>query len=416
MATTYWVGAGIAIAQVDTLTVTVAANGGTITATVGIAPITQAITYTMTATDTVSTAATALQALLSASTSGMFSEISWTVSGAVITGTAQTPGTPFTLAASSGGGATMTHAVTTANSSPSDANNSANWLRSGAASLPQNTDDVVLQNSSVPILWNVDQLSTVTFNSLTRWQSFTAQVGLPDINVNNYVEYRPRYFKFGVNAVPTVLLGANDAGTGPSLERYDPGANQVAWVIDAAGSASQTYNVYLLGTNAANTLKVTGTTVGLAINPGESGKVTGASVDGGGTFDCGAGATLGGTTIFNNAAGVLNATPATALTVQNGSSVRMLTGGTLTTANVTDGSTLTWNAGGTITTLNLLRSSIFDKSGDLQALTITNSTVETTCTVKDPNSTITWTNATTVNGQVNNGWYQTGPGRTWKVT
>jgi hypothetical protein len=283
--------------------------------------------------------------------------------------------------------------------------------------LPQNTDDVVLQNSSVPIMWNVGSLSAVTFNSLTRWQSYEGQVGLPDINPNGYVEYRPKYFKFGVNASPiTVLLGANDTGSGPTLERYDPGANQVAWVVQGAGSASQDYNIYLLGTNASNTFKGTGTTVALAINPGETGKLTSPSMDGGGQLDWGAGATIAGTATYTNATGTIDALPATALDVYAGSQVTVLTtGGTLTTLNASDGSNVTWNSNSTITTLNLLKSSTFDKSGDLRATTITAAVIDANCTIRDPNSVLTVTNGTTINGQVQSGWFQTGTGRVWTV-
>ena len=172
----------------------------------------------------------------------------------------------------------------------------------------------------------------------------------------------------------------------------------------------------MLGTNALNTLKVNGVVVGLAANPGEAAKVTAPYVDGSGTLDCGIGATIAGVATFNNATGTLNALPATALNIYNGGSVTVLAGGgTLTTLNVDDGSTCAWYCNSTITNWSVLRNSTFDVSGNLQGKTITNAATDSTCTINDPNSTITWSNGFTLNGQVATGVYQTGPGRLWTV-
>lgn len=383
----------------------------------------KSVTYALTGTDTTATAAAALQALL-ATVSGTaavppeFTEQTWTVSGAVITVTDNTPGTPFTLTASAtGGGATITRASKVANSSPSDVNNANNWLRNGSPSLPQNGDDVVLANSSVPLLWNLTALAAVTFNSFTRYQSFTGAVGLPENNPNGYVEYRPTYFQFlgPVGALPLVL--GVGPGSGPTRERYNVLGQQTNLIVLASGSPADAYAVRFLGTHASNTAKVLNTSVGIGMLPGETSTLASASLDGGGTLDLGVGVTFSGTLTMNGGSSNLACAPATLL-VQNGGQAT-LSADALTYAALTaqGGSVLNFLAGGTITVLNLLKSSTLNKSNDLRTLTITNATVDgDTCQIFDPNGVITFTNAVTMNGQVTVGPIQTSSGRTWKIT
>jgi hypothetical protein len=420
MVTVFWNPNAAAIAQVDTLTVAgVPAAGNTISATIN----TKSVTYTLIGGDTTVTAAAGLQALLNSKSTvpPEFNEITWTVSSNVITATAVTPGTPFTLTASAtGGGATITRASVTANVSPSDVNNASNWLRSGSASLPQNGDDVVVANSSVSLLWNLSSLAAVQFNSYTRWQSFTGTIGLPLLNANGYIEYRPTDFQFTTSGVgsPKVILGAGNIGSGPTRERYSLGANQYTFTVLGAGSPADTYSVHLVATNASNVLTVLNCSVGVAMQTGQTSSLASATVDGGGSLNLGSGVTFSGTlTLQGSSACNTYCSPATSIILQNGSSLTVLQDG-LTFPSITaqNGSSISWQAGGTITSLNLKSSSTFDKSDDLRTLTITNATVEgDTCQILDPNSVITMTNAMTVNGQVSSGWFNTGPGRTWKV-
>lgn len=417
MATVFYSGGAATVSQVDSLTCTAAANGATITATMGTAPLTVSVTYTMSATDTTSTAAAALQALLTASTQPQFAEAAYSVSGAVITVTAQTAGTPFTLAASAGGGGAMARAAVTANSSPSDVSLAANWVRAGVAAIPVNGDDVVLQATSVPLLWNLTALAAVLLNTFTRWQSYQGQVGLPDTNANGYPEYRPKYLQLDSNVTSLpVVLGYPDTGNGPSLERYDMQSFRADFAIQGAGSASQQYNIYLLGTHVSNTLRVLNTTVAMAVDPAETSKLASALVDAGGTIVLGNAVTFSGTLTINNGSAIISSAPATVL-VQNGSSLTVIaTGLTYATLTVQNGSSVNWLSNSTITTFSLKANSTFDKSGDPRTMTITTSTVEgDSCQVNDPNSLITWTNPTTVNNQVTSGWYKTGPGRTWAI-
>jgi hypothetical protein len=419
LATVFWNPTLAPVAETDTLTVAgTPALNNTISAVVGVAPNTSTITYTLSGADTAITAAASLFALIEASLSAMFGEItfSYVAGSAVITATASTPGVPFTLASSAtGGGATITHAVVTANVSPSDVNAAANWSRSGAQSLPQNGDDVVIQDSAVPLLWNLGSLSAVTFNSLTRWQSFTGTIGLPEFNGNNYVEYRPTYFKFGVNASPiNVNLGVGVLGSGPSRERYDAGTNQITWNVLNSGSPADDYAVRILNVNASSTLAVQNTSVGVAMQPGEVSTLASAKVDGGGSISLGSGVTIT-TASLNGAIGYVN-TPCT-VTASNGSQLTVQSeGGTFAAVTLQGGSNCQWLSDSTITTLKVQTGSTFDKSGDLRSVTVTNSTVDgDTTQVLDPNSSISWTNATNVTNQVTSGPFTFGAGRTIKI-
>jgi hypothetical protein len=170
------------------------------------------VRYVSVSGDTAITAATGLYNLLVASEIAEIGEITWTnPSDAVVDAEASEAGVPFAdvpgtdagLVFSTGNG--LANGITTAtvrdNASPSDANDAQNWLRvtppaAGVRQLPQNGDDMVVANTDVPILWNLDQLAAVQLNSYTRYQSMTGAIGLPVVNPNGYTEWRATYFKF----------------------------------------------------------------------------------------------------------------------------------------------------------------------------------------------------------------------------
>ncbi len=191
MTTTYWNPDAHKIPhKADTLTIAgTPATGNTVYVVIN----DKILSYTLTGSDTTATTASGLLAVLqSTNAPAEFQEIAWSVLSTVVTGTAKAAGTPFALTVgATGGGATITHANIVVNVSPSDVNNANNWLRNGSASLPQNGDDVVVQNSATSMLWNLNQLAAVAFNSFTRWQSMTGTIGLPAQNPNGYIEYGP---------------------------------------------------------------------------------------------------------------------------------------------------------------------------------------------------------------------------------
>lgn len=441
--TTYWSPNQALIAQVRTYTFSAPNSiGNTYNATLN----GKTVTYTSISGDTAALAATGLFNLLNLTTSiaAEFTEINFTnPSSATLTATANTPGTPFAgvagtsagLVLSTGNGLAngITTADTTPNKSPSDVNDAENWLRvnlsatppSSTRSLPQNTDDVVVSNTNVPMLWNLDQLSTVQFNTYKRHQSFTGAIGLPENNPGGYAEWRATYFKFAgpqgsVPAGGLVMTLGEGVGSGPSRERYDVGPQPTTLVILAAGSAADEYGVRFLGQHTANTFTLLGNvSLGVAMLPGEKANLTSSTVDG--SADVGIGTnvtwTAASTLTMLGGSARINAAPAT-LDMRNGAQATFEVDGLTWVAITAQGScNLTWLAGGTITTLTMSVGCTLDKSGDARTLTITNSTIDgDSCQILDPLNSIVWTNATSVKQQVTSGPFTFTGTRTVKVT
>lgn len=381
-----------AVAQVETGTFTAPNSvGNTYSATIN----GKTVTYSSVSGDTAALAATGLYTLLNNSTIPEFKEVTWTnPSAGVVVGTAKTAGTPFAnvpgtsagLVFSTGNGLAngIAQVHTTPNASPSDVNDPQNWLRiaapaPGARQLPQNGDDMVVANSNVPMLWNLDQLAAVQLNTYTRWQSMTGAIGLPENNPNGYTEWRATYFKFvgPQGSVPagglSMVLGYGKTGDGPSRERYDVGSQQVTLTCLAAGQAADEYGVRFLGVHTANTFTVLGgVSLGIAMLPGEIATLASGTVDGGATLGIGPGVTwtAGATLTTFGGAAVLNSAPAT-ITGANGTSFTFTTTGlTWATITVQGGCTLTWLCGGIITTLTMSQSCSLDKADDARGLTI----------------------------------------------
>lgn len=448
--TAYWSPNQASIAQVETYIFSTPSLNNTFTATIN----GKSVTYMATGTDTAASVATALfNLLVAAGRSGTVAELSEITfanpSAGVVTATANVAGTPFanvTIAGVSGNGLVMTTGNglangiltvhTTANASPSDVNDPQNWLRvtapaPGVRQLPQNGDNVVVTNTSTPLLWNVDALASVQFGSYARWQSFTGTIGLPENNPNGYTEWRATYMKFlgPQGSVPagglTMVLGYNSgSGSGPTRERYNLGSQKYTCQVIAAGNPTDEYGIRLLGVHTDNSISIVGgASVGVAMLAGETSSLNSVVLDGGATIGVGPGVTW--TTSVSGAASsmttyggsaMMNAAPATLV----GASGTQFTFATdvLTWASIVvqGGCNLTWLAGGTVTTLTMTTGCTLDKSQDARALTITSSTIDgDTCSINDPLNAISYTNATTVKQQVTSGPFRFTGSRTVKV-
>lgn len=441
MPITYWAPNQAAISQVETYTFSAPSGvGNHYKATIN----GKTLTYASVSGDTAATAATAMVELLNSSQSiaPELTEISFVVaSDGVVTATARTPGTPFAnvpgtssgLVMSTGNGLANGIATvhTTANASPSDVFDAQNWLRviapaPGVRSLPQDGDDVVVADSNVPMLWNLDQLAAVQFNTFTRWQSFTASIGLSEFNPNGYTEWRATYLKFvgPQGSVPAgglqMILGYDGgSGSGPSRERYDLGSQKYSLTVLGAGSPVDQYSVRILGVHTLNTVSVLGgVSVGIATTPGETSSLASSSV-GDGSLDLGVGVTwtAASTLTMRGGTALLNSAPATLATSNGATAVLATDGLTWPTVTAQGGSRLDVRAGGTITSLTLTTSSVLDKTQDARALVVTDSTIDgDTCRVDDPYNAVSYTNPTTVKQRVSSGPFTfTGP-RTVRVT
>lgn len=435
--TTYWAPNQAAVAQVKTYTFTAPSGvGNHYIATIN----GKSVTYVSESGDTAALAATGLFNLLNVFTgiAAEFTEITWTnPEDGVLVATARTPGVPFAdvpgtsagLVLSTGNGLAngIASATTVVNTSPSDINDAQNWLRvdlgttppNKTRALPQSGDDVVLQDTAVPLLWNLDQLAAVQFNTYARLQSFTGSVGLPSRSTNGYTEWRATHFKFvgpqgSVPAGGLVMeLGAG-VGGGPALERYDTGSQKVTLTVLAGRQ------VDWLGVHTDSTFTLMGGVVlNVGMGTGEKANLSSSTVDGNATLNVGPEVTwtAASTLTMLGGSAQISAAPAT-LDLRNGARATFPTDG-LTWAVITaqGGCTLTWLAGGTITTLTLSQGCVLDKSRDVRALTITNSTIDgDTCQIVDPLNAITFTNATSVKQRVTNGPFVFTGTRTVKVT
>ncbi len=445
MPTTYWAPNQAAIAQIETYTYTAPSGvGNTYNGTIN----GRTVTYSSVSGDTAVTVATAHAALLAASTNvpSELTEITFTnPSDGVVVATATTPGVPFAnqtvngvsgvgLVMSTGNGLANGIATvhTRANSSPNDVNDPQNWLRfippaAGVRAIPISGDDVVVNNTSASMLWNLDRLIAVSFNSYTRWQSFEGTIGLPENNPNGYTEWRATYFKFTgpSGSVPAgglqMVLGYNGgSGSGPSRERYNVGSTPTTLTVLAHGSPSDDWGVRFLGDHTANTFTLVGSvSLGVALLPGETCKLASCVVDSGASLGVGTGVTFtaASTLTLNGGSALLNSAPAT-ITMTNGAQLTIATD-LLTWATITaqGGSAISMLAGGTITTLTMSTSSNLDKSQDARTLTITNSTMDgDTCTINDPLNSIVFTNATSIKQSVQSGPIRFTGTRTVKVT
>ncbi len=442
MATTSWVGNAPNFSQVIQATVTAVATNGVLSATINGA----VISYTCLVTDTITTAATALFNLLNnqALMPPEINEQTWTnPSAGVILATATAPGTPFAgmtggLVFSATGGCTITQVQLAANQSSSSVSDARNWSRNGASALPQAGDDVVVSNSSVPLLWDLDTFANVRFNSYTRWQSFTGTIGLPELNPNGYVEYRATYFQFagpafsggssssspapGTTGVLPMVLGFGSQGAGPTRERYNLGGQQVNGTLLAAGSPSDPFAVRFLGTNTANVWTVVASSLGVAMLSGEAAQLATASVSGSGTLGLGPGCVCSGTVTAAGATLQLYGCAPSVVIAQNGATLLQTTTAanpTLTYPSVTvrNGSRLTWRSPSSITALTLQTSSSLNKSLDLRPMVIGNIVMDAdTCSINDPNGTITVTGTITLNNAINAGPLLVGTNRVVRLS
>lgn len=204
MATKYFIGEAVAVAQVSTGSIdSVDATPSNNTFTVTIAGV-----EVSTPGDTdVATTATNLRALLNASDApAPFRGITWSGSSGDIIGTSDSAGLPFTASLTETGAGTgsVTNFVTgTANAGPNDWNDGDNW---SDGSAPGAADTVILRDSDQSITTGLDQ-NTITLAKLVIESSYTGLIGLRydgiattangETVLTGAAEYREDYLRIG---------------------------------------------------------------------------------------------------------------------------------------------------------------------------------------------------------------------------
>lgn len=383
-------GDAVAIAQVSTATITAYDATTTYIVTINGKTVTQ-----IGSGGSVSTTAVLLLAALQASTIPEFVEVTWTnPSGGIITGTAASAGVPFTVTSGVSGGAGTFGAfsTTTASAGPNDWSTALNW--SGGA-VPVDSDDVYIDNVSTDILYGLGQ-SAVTLTSLNIGANFTGKIGNPLVNASNYYEYRKTRLEIGA----TTLNVGKGAGSGSGRIRLSLGAVTTAINVYMTGSAIDEYGALDVQGNGGNTYicNLFKGSVGFATEPSQVAVLVinqgfQDNPSGDVSLYLGSGCTL--TTMAQTGGTVKMFCGATTYGMTGGS-VTVVGTGAFTTLTI-DSGTFNCQSSGTITTLKVGGGGVYDRSEDQRAKTITNSTLEANSTFRDPNKTITFTNAMKIN-------------------
>lgn len=314
-----------------------------------------------------------------------FNQITATVSGSVVTLTANTAGVPWTISSTETtagtGTATAAHAITA--TGPNYFDNVDNW--SGGA-VPTGSDDVFFDDGNVDCLYGLDQNAT-TLTSLTISARYTGKIGLPIKNGSGsaqYAEYRDTYLKISAT---TVTIGRG-TGNGSGRIKINFGTVQTAISVFNTGSRTESGfpSLMLRGTNASNVLNVYNGDVGVAILAAETATIA-TLRQVGGTVYCGSGVTL---TTITKSGGTLT-TESAATTVTNEGGDFTAKGGAHTTINM-QGGTLYYESSGTITTLSVYQNGTANFNNTNITRTVTNCNLSAGGTITDRLRTCTFTN------------------------
>lgn len=405
MATKRWTGNAAAVAQV-----TGYLFGGTweatdiVNLTIGTKTVAVVTGSTVIATiiDTIVTA----WAALSSTVYPEFAEITASRSTSTLVLTANTAGKPFTVTVSTtetGGGAaddqtidagtTSTGTDSTASSGPNHWDTIGNW---DTNTLPVDGDAVVIENSSISILYGISQAG-IDLASLTIPASYTGFIGLPDYNADGspYYEYRTRYLTLGTATLVTIGRGG---GAGSGRLKLTLGTNASTVTCEGTGSpaSGELYSLIITGSHASNVLNATKGVIGLATESATTAQFPVIRVGNQGSastdvvLTCGAGCTLGAIT---QTGGVVTVESNVTTWTKTGGSSTVLAAATIGTLTA-DGGTHFHRSSGTMTTATFRgQGTTLDCTQDLRGRTITNSTFTGGGNFQDPAKTITFANA-----------------------
>lgn len=382
MATKYWVGKAVAVAQISTATPATVETNDIFRLIVGGLTI---ATFTATA-GTVANVTAGLTAAWNASTHPYATGITASDQTTHVKLLADVAGVPFTVTSSTtnGGAAdtqTLAMATTTANAGPNAFATAANW---SDAVVPVNTDTVVAENSSISILWDLDQ-SGVTLAELRVMKSYTGNIGLnPDGFATSATaidtsasEYRDTRLKISST---TIRLGEHYGDGSPvGSQRIRLNTGSVQTQVNLHGSADSGSDgnrepVQWIGTHASNVLNVTKGKVGIAVSAaGEVATVATLNVSHSGNVNSDARVNIGPSvtlaTVNQSGGDVLMGCGCTTYE-QRAGTMTTSGSGAITTANV--GGMADMRSSGTINTLRVINGGSANFSKDPRAKTVTN--------------------------------------------
>ena len=402
------------------------------------------VTLSTTSAASTSTAATALKEALMASTRldgtstygtydatsncggqqfGEFREFTATVSGAVVTLTANEAGHPFTVTvAETMGSGTLTLATPQAATGKRFWDNAKNW---DTGSVPANNDIVVFKDNAVDCCYGLPNGSLEV--TMQVWQNYTGRIGLAAINRNDqdpakhYTEYRQRYVRLDDAGTGTDIAHRFGLGVGPGspLINLKHSTLKCTPVVYATGQPQRPgeYALNIALGAAASELTVLSGSVDCgpqdgatpelyALRVGTAGQAGGANVwavDSIGSGDTlyinGGKVTIGGATNYGSIyqyGGVCRAENYSGLVTE----WRMFAG------------TLLWDSPGNIATLDVYSQAIFDASGDTRDFDITTqANLFEGATFRDPFARCSWSGNLQINGFLERTKLELGPGQ-----
>lgn len=393
MATKTFISRAAIKSQVDPITLSGTPDAGdTVTATIN----SRSETYTLVTGDTLTTAAAGLASVLQSSSSPEFQEVTWSTSGAVVTGTSNSAGRPFTLSASAVG-MTATRSSLVANSSPSDISVAANW---SGGTLPSTGDDWVFESNQIPALYGLG--AGYDPASITIRDSFAGPIGLPVYNqTGGYYEYRGTTLTLTADCT-LVIDQSTSAGAGHYKFSWNTKVVN-ATVRSATGGNGVVLGqeaVWLSGLKASSAVNVYGGSVVVCPQSSDTAELTTVRIIDG-TFRAGpgvnftsvtGGTTLAGTSITQTRGVVDIQTSIATWNIDGEGAIGVIRGSaTLTSLNIDNG-TVSVLSTGTITNLNVGSGATVDFSGVLGAITVTNCTIAAGGTINDPARRVTFAN------------------------
>lgn len=385
MATRYWQGDAPAVAEVKSYT-PVAANNATYTLTCN----GNAISYTADASATVAEITAGLVAAWNASTIPEVAELTAADATTYMTLTNDTAGVPFTVTPSSTAGS-LTQATVTAGSGPNYWSVAANW----GGTVPTTGDNIVISNSAVSILYDLDQ-SSVAAGSIQIDASFSGYIGLPYMNTNGYAEYRGTTLKLG-NAGGTIRIGQGvGQGSGRLKIQCDTSSGNTVEIYTTGNRAEQNVPSVLLsgGGTSGGSLTVYGGDVGVWSDTGATSTFQTVNVAGG---DFQWGNYLNGSCscpsmkINSGSVNVLAQTVPTAISVLGGTLNLTNPASTVTTLTIDKGS-VNYSGTGTVSTLKISGGGSLTFASDSRTRVVTNATVYSGYQLRDPSKSVTWSN------------------------
>lgn len=332
MADVLWIGVAASVPQVDTITVGSATAAQTFAVTVN----GKTVTYTAGTGETTATVAAALQALLAASTEGEFAERTWAVASSTVTSTGPADGAPITTTV--GGTGTISVSTTTSPVSPHDMANGANY---STGALPDDGDRLVLQDTDVGLLYNLDAIGSPQVDLLRR-ATFTGAVGLPDVNAaGGYREYRRTHLRLNTISL-TVEQGDRDGAGQVRLETINPSGTTVT--VTGGGPTTRVGSevVEVIGLATGSVVDVAGASVAVAPKLGQTATV-GTLLASNATVRVGPGATLSAGPTLTNVQAQVDASWSGTLTLDGG---QVVVGGSAAGAVAVDGGTVVWRSTG----------------------------------------------------------------------